>query len=109
MRVVNKEITDICLEAANLKAEIMYCKAENTRLKSEVEFLRELLGQSINRLANEKYCERCPMKIHSKAISNLPSCNDCGKQKFCASVPPLGEWARINCMHWQKGESNGIG
>ncbi|MEG2617775.1 MAG: hypothetical protein RR998_08430 [Oscillospiraceae bacterium] len=47
-------------------------------------------------------CNHCGYKHHSKAISNLNSCNDCGIQNACIIKPKPGEWCRINCYFWQK-------
>lgn len=46
-------------------------------------------------------------KIHSKNISELPSCNDCGRKKNCKKMPRLGEYCRINCFLWEAGHAAG--
>lgn len=43
-------------------------------------------------------------KIHSKRVSALNSCNDCGKARTCVYIPRVGEYARINCPLWANGD-----
>ena len=55
----------------------------------------------------KKCGEYCGFLFHSKKISKLSSCNDCGRQKGCEYAPKPGEWARINCPHWIRQKNNG--
>lgn len=40
-------------------------------------------------------------KKHSKAISRLNNCNDCGRSIRCQIAPRPGEYCRINCAWWR--------
>ncbi|MCL2527912.1 MAG: hypothetical protein FWE42_05765 [Defluviitaleaceae bacterium] len=47
------------------------------------------------------YGHYCRHRAHSNEISKLPSCNNCKRQRKCDYAPRPGEYARINCFHWQ--------
>lgn len=49
----------------------------------------------------QKECEHCGYKIHSKIISKLNSCNDCGLVNTCVKRPEYGDYCRINCYDWR--------
>ena len=53
---------------------------------------------------NRRACSDCGHKLHSDRVNELPSCNDCGKQRKCEYEPPIGEYCRINCPHWVERE-----
>jgi hypothetical protein len=62
------------------------------------------LGLEIKRCSecDRGKCDTCGYKLHSKGVSKLPDCNDCGKAKNCEYKPRLGAYTRINCPLWEK-------
>ena len=47
-----------------------------------------------------RFLEDC--MIFYKQMHDLPTCNECAKQKDCVYVPGWGERVRYNCPHFMQ-------
>ena len=56
-------------------------------------------------IASSGYLLDCLILL--RRITNLPTCNECAKMKYCEYLPKLGESVRYNCPHFVGGEASG--
>ena len=64
--------------------------------------IREAAEKNAEAVGGMAECRFCGYKVHSLTVSELPSCNDCGKKRTCEHLPRLGANVRINCPLWEK-------
>ena len=55
-------------------------------------------------IASSGYLLDCLILL--RRITNLPTCNECAKTKYCEYCPKPGESVRYNCPHFVGGEAS---
>ena len=78
------------------------CDAETDNESAACDKCLNEMRDFIKEMNRDKMCKKCSYKKHSKQISALPSCNDCGKSGNCEYSPGWGKQVRINCPHWAR-------
>lgn len=82
----------------NARADHFCCyPALSEAVKTAISAMHEL--QQYRQIGTVEECRG--YKKHSKAISRLNNCNDCGRSIRCQIAPRPGEYCRINCAWWR--------